>query len=242
MKPPAGYIWHRPTPVTWIAITLTVLALLSLGTWQIGRMQWKEALIADIEQANITNPREGWPSNPEEAAALGWRRVQVEGHFLHNHEFHVAARYYRSQLGYHILTPFQLEDGRVLVLNRGWVPLEKKEPATRAEGQEEGPLSLIVQVRTDNDRNFFTPDADASKNIWFWRDIPRMQNASGLKLEPVTADVLHAAPPGGYPIASDGEVKLRNDHLGYVITWFSLALAAVVIFTLYHLRPEKESV
>jgi surfeit locus 1 family protein len=218
-----------------------MLSLIGLGVWQINRLEWKEGLIAEIEAANARAPRDGWPATPEEAATLGWRRVQVAGEFLHDKELHLAARYYHSQLGYHILTPFRLEDGRVLLLNRGWVPVEGKDPALRAQGQVSGPLSLLVQVRTDNDRNYFTPEGDAAKNIWFWRDIPRMREATGLPLEPVTADVLHANVPGGYPASSDGEIRLRNDHLGYVITWFSLAIAAAVMFVLYHLRPIKET-
>jgi surfeit locus 1 family protein len=236
MKAPAGYRWNSPTRFEWVIITLAVLTLLGLGSWQVQRLQWKEAMIADIARANEAAPVEGWP---QDVAALGWRRLQLSGHFLHKDEFHLAARYYRGQLGYHILTPFQLEDSRVVLLNRGWVPPTSKDAATRAEGQVDGPLSVVVQVRTDNDRTAFTPDADSAKNIWFWRDIDAMRKASGLLLEPATADVLHMEPPGGYPIASDGDIQLRNDHLGYAITWFSLALAAAVMFALYHLKPQE---
>ena len=57
---------------------------------------------------------------------------------MNDHEFHLAARYDHNVLGYHVLTPFQLDDGRIVLLNRGWVPYDKKEPATRPEGQLTG--------------------------------------------------------------------------------------------------------
>lgn len=238
MKAPAEYSWNRPTAFEWAVITLAVLTMMGLGVWQIQRLQWKEGMIAEIAQANETLPVEGWP---QDVAALGWHRLQVSGHFLHKDEFHLAARYYRGQVGYHILTPFQLEDGRVVLLNRGWVPPEKKDAAKRAEGQVDGPLSLLVQVRTDKDRNLFTPDAAPASNIWFWRDIEEMRHFSLLPLEPVTADVLAMEAPGGYPVASNGEIKLRNDHLGYVITWFSLAFIAALMFALFHLKPLEKT-
>ena len=239
MKAPAGYVWNRPTVFEWVVITLAVLTLLGLGSWQLKRLEWKETLIADISLANETSPLEGWP---QDAAELGWRRVQLSGHFLHKDEFHLAARYHRGQVGYHILTPFQLEDGPVVLLNRGWVPPERKEASARLEGQIDGPQSLLVQIRTDDDRNPFTPDAVPASNIWFWRDIESMRKFSGLPLEPVTADVLTMEVPGGYPIASDGVVKLRNDHLGYAITWLALAFCAALMFGLFQLKPEGKSV
>lgn len=238
MKPPAGYRWDRPHISARIIVSLAVLTLIGLGLWQVQRLQWKEALIAEIARANEQSPIEGWPND---AASLGWRRAQLEGEFLYQDEFHLAARYYEGQLGYHILTPFQLEDGRVIVINRGWVPVDKKEAANRLEGQESGPRVILVQIRTDSDKTFFTPEAEITKNIWFWRDIEQMRHVSGLKLEAITADLLHTTPTGGFPIASEGEIRLRNDHLGYAIIWFSLALAATVMFVVYHLKPLKDT-
>jgi surfeit locus 1 family protein len=232
--------WRSPGIIAWSFLVFCVVVLLGLGTWQVQRLQWKTNLIETIEQANETPPRQGFPQSRQQQEALGWQRVAIEGEYLHEHEFHLAARYYKNQVGYHILTPFRLKDGRVVLLNRGWVPPELKDPSLRKQGQIEGPQQIIAMVRTDKDYNAFTPEGDPKDNLWFRRNIERMSEVSGLNLEPVTLDVLYTEPPGGFPVASVVEVNLRNDHLGYAITWYSLAVAAIVIFILFHRRPEKE--
>ena len=95
-------------------------------------------------------------------------------------------------------------------------------------------------VRTDNDRNTFTPDANVAKNMWFWKDVPGMEKASGLHFDGVPIDVVGMDVPGGYPKSSDGTILVRNDHLGYAITWFTLAFAAALIFVLTHFKPDTE--
>ena len=236
-----GYVWQRPQRRVWLVVCMAILILLGLGIWQLQRLEWKNNLIAHIARANEREPLQNWPQSPKDASDFGWRRVQLSGVFLHDKEMWLAARYHEGQLGFHILTPFLLDDGRVVLLNRGWVPNEKKEASARLEGQVGGAISLLAQIRTDRDQNPFTPEADVAKNIWFWRDITKMRTATGLELEPITADVIHMLPPGGFPIASSGDIRLPNDHLGYALTWFSLALAAAVMAVLYHLKPLEPS-
>ncbi len=232
--------WQRPSAAAWIAIIFVTTLMLGLGFWQLARLEWKEALIATIEHGAATPPESILPHSSLRLKEQGFQRFSVRGEFLHPHEFHLAARYYRGKLGYHILTPLKLEDGRLLLVNRGWVPTDKKESSTRPETIVWGMQHYTVMLRTDRDHTFFTPDHDISHNIWFWRDLSQMRKRSKLQLLPVSADIImENVVPGSYPIPTDGNISLRNDHLGYAVTWFMVALAGVVIFILYHRSPVK---
>lgn len=219
-----------------IATIFAFLLLSFLSAWQVQRLFQKEALIASLAAAKQAKPGDGLPKS-EDLSSLGFRTFTLKGRFLHDKEFHLAARYYKGKLGYHILTPFLLAkpDARIILLNRGWVASEQKNQAAHPEGEQ----TLVAMLRTDRDHNFFTPHQTVEKNIWFWRDIANMSQVSQLNLLPVTGDVLGKAEPQILPIPTDGDILLRNDHLGYAITWFAIGLSALVIFFFYHWRVER---
>ncbi len=231
--------WHPPGIGAWIAIGSITVLLFWLGVWQLERLQWKEGLIHEIEASRYTPAVEGLPKNLSDTHSMDFVRVHLIGEYLHDYEIHLAARYYQSQLGYHILTPFQLEDGRIVLVNRGWVKLEDKNPANRPDGQIKGKQSIIVMIRNDNDRSYFTPDPDIKDNVWFWRDVKAISKSTGLELLPMNTDLLYKAPAGDKPHPSDGLIELRNDHLGYALTWFCICITGVLTFIMFYYRlPE----
>ena len=88
-------------------------------------------------------------------------------------------------------------------------------------------------VRHPIPKGTFTPENSAEKNLWFYTDMQEISQFLGVPLAPVMLDVVGQQVPGSYPIPSDGKVALRNDHLGYAITWFAVGIAGLVIFLLY---------
>ena len=168
--------------------------MFTLGTWQVQRLFWKENLIATLEQAANTPPSTALPQSDEALLALTYERFIVEGEYLHGYEAHLTPRYYQSDLGYHILTPFRMTDGRIILLNRGWVPTHKKQLDTRAETVVIGPHEQTIMIRSDRDHNRFTPINQPDQNIWFWRDIAAIETHTGLDLLPINADVIAENP------------------------------------------------
>ncbi|MFO1242832.1 MAG: SURF1 family protein [Rickettsiales bacterium] len=231
----------KPRPIPLIMTAVAVVTMFSLGIWQVERLAWKEKLIATIEDARRQPPVPVLPATENDIRKLAFQRVQLEGEFLHEHEFHLAARYDGGVLGYHILTPFKLLDGRIVLLNRGWVPAAKKNPETREQGNITGKISVIGMVRTDRDRNWFTPANQPEKNLWFAKDVGEMASFSHLPLEPVALDVLYDKPPGGIPKPFNGDLEPRNDHLGYAFTWFAIGFACLIIFIIYHRDDKKQN-
>lgn len=235
---------HRFRPRLWTSVaTLPVLAiLLGLGFWQLERLEWKNNLVADM-QARMTAPAMPLPNSFAEAESLRFSRVKLSGRFLHDRELYRRAQPLKNTRGAFVITPLRLEDGREILVNRGWVPLEKLDPATRPETLVKGQVAFDAIVREGgwDGASWLRPANDPAGNVWLWMDLARMARAARLD-NPITAiyvDTVKNATPGRYPIGGQTRVNLRNDHLNYALTWFGLALVLVVIYVLFHLHPVK---
>jgi surfeit locus 1 family protein len=211
------------------------LILIGLGTWQIERLGWKEALIAE-RKAGLEAPVTIWADAKDRLAELAWRRVAVPGRFLNDREFLLAARSLNGNPGFHVVTPFAAEDGSVVIIDRGWIPLDRKAPATREAGRPESWLIAVGVVRPAPQKTWLTPDNHPGDTIWYWIDLPTVAGAVGGGRVLTTAYLeADATPnPGGLPIGGQTRIDLPNDHLQYAITWYALAVALVVIYVVYH--------
>ncbi len=229
-----GNHFHRPRPIPLIMSVGAVMILFGLGIWQLNRLSSKEALIASIKRANETAPLQTLPAD---LTAHRFYRVQLQGEYLPEPEFHLAARYFQSKLGYSLLNPFKLNDGRIVIVSRGWVPAEHKQTTPPAPN---GPQTILAQIRTSDERNYFTPENQPSQNVWFGRDAQQMGEYAKLDVLPITLDIIGEQDRMQLPVPSDGSIKPRNDHLGYAITWFGIGFAALIISLLYHRKkPEN---
>jgi surfeit locus 1 family protein len=187
--------------------------LLALGSWQMQRLAWKEGLIAELE-AKLSAPPAALPADPTEAEDE-YRRVRVEGRFGPE-ELHVITSARPWGPGFRVIAPFETADGRRILVDRGFVPDEAKD-APREPGEAEITGALLWPDET----GFDTPEPDREANIWFAREAAAMAEALG------TAPVMVVAESDGgegtFPAARPVTVNLRNDHLQYAVTWFSLA-------------------
>ncbi|NRP84747.1 hypothetical protein GFPCMMHI_00624 [Ensifer adhaerens] len=229
---------RRANPLWQIGKALILLAVLvilvGLGTWQVQRLHWKEGLLADIAA------RKDAPAVPlsaiEAMAASGgdieYRVVTTTGHYLNNKERDFLATY-AEEPGFHIYTPLQLDDGRFVFVNRGFVPSEAKEPEMRKQGQLTGEQTVTGLARAKLvDRPSGMPDNDPVKNIFFWRDLDAMASSVGLpkdKVLPFFIDADKTPNPQGLPIGGVTIIDLPNSHLQYAVTWYGLAVALVAI-------------
>lgn len=212
-----------------------MVVTIGLGTWQVKRLQWKEGLIAKIEQAKLAEPITVLSQNPAELEAKNFYPAQVRGTWVRNVEFHITPRFFHGKLGYFVITPLTLDDGRTLLVNRGWVPARQKKPESRPETAVRGRATLRGMIRTGNERNWLTPASNVQENIWFGRDTAAMAESAKLKNPiPAMLDIVGVQDENHLPVPSDGTIKLRNDHLSYIVTWYGIAFSILVIFILYH--------
>lgn len=222
----------RRRSLLWLTVCAVpaFLVLLGLGTWQLERRAWKLDLLAARTTALAAAPV-ALPETIPDPDALDYRRVWVEGEFRHDREMHLIGRFYRDKPGYQIVTPLILADGSAVLVNRGFVPLDKVDPASRPAGQVTGPVRVEGAVRLSVRPGWLTPDNQPDKNVWFAPDLAQMAAAAGLaRVRPVFVEAGPEPNPGGLPIGGQTQIDLPNDHLQYAITWYSLAVALAVIY------------
>nr|WP_289624388.1 SURF1 family protein [Sinorhizobium sp. 7-81] len=220
--------------------------LVSLGTWQMQRLQWKEGLLGAIAERRIAPPVS--LKEIETMAAAGddidYRTVRVSGVYDHGKERHFFATH-EGRTGYYVFTPLILDDGRALFVNRGFVPFEKKDASTRPEGQVAGTVTVngLARPRLLEKPSSLVPDNDIAKNIFYWKDLDAMADAAGIATErivPFFVDADASANPGGLPIGGVTQFDLPNNHLQYALTWYGLAAALVAVSGVYLYRRRRQ--
>lgn len=228
--------------------TLAALAILvSLGIWQMQRLTWKEGLLAEIDSRIHATPQPPpppslWPSL--KAEDYEYRHVRVTGTFEHENEALVFLGDSGIESlpgpGYLVLTPLRLEDGAHIIVNRGFVPAESQDPASRAAGQVAGTVTFTGLMRSPEERNPFTPTDEPQKGLYFTRDPALIAAHFALRVPaPFTIDEDAEPVPGGLPHGGTTVVNIPNDHFEYALTWFGLAAALVGVYAAFVLKPAR---
>lgn len=227
--------YFRPIPKLTIVSILAFVLLSGLGFWQIERLHWKLALIAEVNR-NLSAP----PLTLRQTMAMGYGKVQyhrvtLKGRFDNRLESYVFTTGPGGEAAYHVLTPFRLTDGRFLIVDRGYVPLALRAPGTRKPGELEGVRQIVGVWRIPDAPGLFTPPPDAKKRVWYARDVAAMAKADHIALVAPAIVEADAAPnPGGWPKGGQTVVRFRNQHLQYAITWFALAAGLLIVYLAYH--------
>jgi surfeit locus 1 family protein len=229
----------RPYPGLTIACVLLFAILCGLGVWQLERLQWKLALIARVDSHMAAAPLsldQLLAMNPDDAQ---YRRVTLTGRFDYAKEAYVFTTDEGAAV-YHVLTPFKTNDGKVLMVDRGEVPKERLDPATRIAGNVTGQVQVTGVWRAPDAPGAFTPPPDRTKRIWYARDLGTIAAADHLTLTaPVVVEADATANPGGWPRGGQTVVSFRNQHLSYAVTWFGLALGLLGIWFAYHISKGR---
>nr|WP_210301123.1 SURF1 family protein [Rhizobium sp. BK619] len=239
---------RRRLPVlTGMLVLIALAILISLGTWQVERLHWKEGLIADIAARQAAAPVS--LADIEAMAATGgdieYRRVTATGRYINNKERHFFATW-RGETGFYVYTPLELADGRVLFVNRGFVPYENKEPEMRMQGQltDEQTVTGLAREKLPGKPSWVVPDNDVAKNIFYWKDLDVMAESVGLekaRVIPFFVDADSTLNPAGLPIGGVTQVDLPNDHLQYAFTWYGLAAVLIAVVGISWFRkPGKQ--
>lgn len=234
--PPAGGSSVKRARPAWALALFGLLALAgiagltALGIWQLERRVWKLDLIERVDARIHASPvpapgPEAWAS--VSAASDEYRRVGVRGRFLNDREALVQAV---SDLGggFWVMTPLVTDRGFTVLVNRGFVPPDKRDPATRAEGQPQGTVSVTGLLRLTEPKGGFLRSNDPAAGRWYSRDVAAIAAATGLEqAAPYFIDADSTRNPGGWPVGGLTVVSFPNSHLGYALTWFALDLMLI---------------
>lgn len=238
---PARSPLRRLLPVTLVVLAAFVV-LVGLGTWQMERLAWKQDLLAKVE-ARVHQPPQAapdesvWPGVTFEADE--YQPVRAQGRFRHDLEVQVYALIDRTPdggggPGFWVVTPLELADGATILVNRGFVPLDRRDPATRPQGQVPGLVTVTGLLRMPEEAGLFTPGNEPEKNSWFVRDPVAIGGAKGvLRVAPFFIDADATPNPGGEPQGGLTRINFPNRHLEYALTWYGLAATLLGVFAAY---------
>ena len=221
--------------VLWAGLGIAILC--GLGVWQIFRLAEKEALLATIAVRTSAAPISLSEAvrRREQGDDMEFVTVKTRGTFDSAHERQKLS-VFDGEPGWEIVTPLVSDEGIVALVDRGKVPDNLRDTTKRPETAE--PAEVLGIVRAHNAaQGYFDPENNVDKNEWYWWDVPAMLASVSIPADKKVAPFILQALPGDdlkkFPRAAAPQVVLRNNHLQYAITWFSLALVLLIISGLF---------
>lgn len=245
---------------------LVTLGLITLGIWQLQRLEWKLGL---IEAAQVNAQAVPVSLLPQDLSIVdmtvqNYQNVQLNGRFQYDYETYVTAVIQTTTgpedgAGFWVLMPFLLDDKTAILVNTGFVPTSFKNPDTRKQMPLES-VQLDGLLRQTQPKGWAILAPDLQEHVFFSHDVEaivshlKRRSSELAKLEFATffvdaKAIVHKAAAHGvadkqnFPLAGLTQVRFTNNHLGYAIVWFLLA-CAVLNLTLYWLvrrwRDEKK--
>lgn len=233
-------------PALSAATALGLAALVALGLWQLDRLRWKDALIAQVEQRVSAPPApfDEAVARAEAGEAMEYAPVTLAGVYAHDLEAHMFGTLGGAP-GVYVFTPLDAHDPasggrRFVYVNRGFVPQALRDPAARADGAPAGEVTVTGLLRVAETpppiARLFRPDDQAGDNLWFTRDPARLAAHHGIEAPRWYIDSSGAENPGAWPKGGTTRVVFPNNHLDYALTWFGLAVVLMTIYLALSLR------
>jgi len=222
----------RPKLIPTLITVPALILLFSLSFWQFSRLVWKNNLIKEIDY-QIQQPVIYLPDEID-AKTYSYRKVKVEGKFLHDHEMYLygGSIEFKGKNGYYVITPLQTRNNKIILVNRGWVPEELKDPTKRLETLTPQLTEVRGSIMIDGEKGLYVHDNQPDKNLWFYINLEEMQ--SYLKLPIEKFYILAEYEKNTLPIGRNVTPNIRNSHLGYALTWLFAAISLIVIYIIYH--------
>ncbi|WP_397464663.1 SURF1 family protein [Rhizobium ruizarguesonis] len=224
-------------------LILLAAALAALGTWQVERLDWKRDLIARVDQ-RVHAPPVPAPARADWAKVNAtddeYRRVSAVGRLASDKETLVYASTALGP-GYWVMAPLTLADGTSILINRGFVPTERRDPASRREGELSGPVAITGLMRMTEPKGSLLQSNDVGADRWYSRDVAAIAEKRGVAaIAPYFIDADATTNPGGLPVGGLTIIDFPNNHLLYAITWYGLAVMVLVLLV-FILRGERGS-
>ena len=201
-----------------VFVYFIILTLLSLGFWQIYRLNWKLELIEQIENSLKNDPVE--LSNVEKKNYL---RIKTSGDIDFDKQIYLYNLNDAGKPGFEVINPIKIGNENYL-LNRGWISFEKKDlPEINLVDQNQIVGTLMLQTKPST----FKPENDIEKNYWFTLDREDILKFTGRNFSEYVIYL-----NGDYKIPKPRVItaKISNNHKKYAITWFSMAISILLIY------------
>ncbi|MDY8108530.1 SURF1 family protein [Fulvimarina sp. 2208YS6-2-32] len=225
--------------------------LFALGSWQVERLTWKNALVERIDARIGADPipLEAAIDAYEETGDVDYQPVTVEGRFLHGGErfFFTTAD---GQTGWNVYTPLLTPDDKLVIVNRGFVPYEARDPSARPGSQPDETVTIegVARNAPAEKPGYFVPENEPGNDTFFWRDLNAMTSGltvdPGVDLVPFFVDAKLDPASRTLPVGGQTIVSITNNHLQYAFTWFGIGavlLVMTVMLVARQLRAKRET-
>ena len=201
-----------------VFVIFFILVFVSLGTWQIIRLNWKNNLIFEIENSLKNPPVELSNINHE-----NYLRVKTSGNIDFEKQIYLYNLNENGTPGFEVINPLSVNQKNYLI-NRGWIPFEKK-------GMQEinvfDEKNIVGTLKLQGRKNIFKPDNDIEKNYWFSLDREDIMKFTGKEFSKY---IIYLNGDYKFPKPKKITANISNNHKKYAITWFSLAISILLLY------------
>ena len=201
-----------------IFVFFFISVFLSLGSWQIIRLNWKLELINQIESS-----LKDIPVNLSNSKHKNYLRIKTRGSIDFEKQIYLYNLNEKGKPGFEVINPLKVGNNNYL-LNRGWIPFNKKEDET-INVIDENYINGVLRKQIKP--NMFKPENDLSENYWFTLDRDDIFKFTGKNFSPY---VIYLSGNNEFPKPKSITANISNNHKKYALTWFSLAISILLIY------------
>jgi len=201
-----------------VFIIFFISVFIALGTWQIIRLGWKNNLILEIENS-LKNP----PVELTQSNKVNYLKIKTSGSVNFEKQIYLYNLNDTGTPGFEVLNPITI-NGENYLLNRGWIPFEKKDtPEINIIDQN----NIIGTIKIQGRKNIFKPDNDLKENYWFSLNREDILKFTGKKFSKYIIYL-----DGNYQLPKPKKItaNISNNHKKYALTWFSLAISILLLY------------
>jgi len=218
-----------------VAVALGGFGLLMwLGNWQLNRQEWKDRILESMEKAPTQTPIPMQQVNLDNYGDFAFQRVQINGMWGTGPNYFIIGRTHKKRPGYHLVNIVQLNDGRYIAVNIGWMAHKNVMQKSLFKAD------LVGRIRQGDKPGWLSPPHIPGIQEWSSMDLEAMGNAIGIELEPFYVDYVredHGRPP--FPIPH--MIKVNNKHFGYAVMWFGMGGVWLIMFMLLIYRTKRDA-
>ena len=201
-----------------VFVYFIILVLLSLGCWQLYRLNWKLNLIQEIENSLKNDPIE--LSNGNEKNFL---RIQTSGKIDFDKQIYLYNLNDNGKPGFEVVNPILINDKNYLI-NRGWIPFNQKD---QPEINLVDEIKIIGTLKLQSKASTFKPENDIEKNYWFTLDRDDVFKYTGKNFSNF---IIYLNGDYNIPKPKVITANISNNHKKYAITWFSMAISILLLY------------
>ena len=201
-----------------VFVYFIILVLISLGSWQLYRLNWKLNLITQIKNSLKNNPIE-----LSKVDKKNYLRIKTSGKIDFEKQIYLYNLSDSGKPGFEVINPIIINNENYLI-NRGWISFDQKDQSNINLVNED---KIIGTLKLQSKASIFKPENDVKKNYWFTLDRDDIFKYTGKKFSKYIIYL-----NGDYKIPKPKVItaNISNNHKKYAITWFSMAISILLIY------------